>query len=53
VFLNVQDDIVLMKGQVLHLMELHFFLEGVFEVDVFVCFPLQGGHASFGGVCMR
>ena len=24
-----------MKGQVLHLMELHFFMEGVFEVNVF------------------
>ena len=52
-FLNVHDDIFLMKGQVLHLMELHFFMEGVFEVDVFVCFPLQGGHSGFGGVCMR
>ena len=29
-----------MKGQVWHLMELHFFMEGVFEVDVFVCFSL-------------
>ena len=35
VFLNVHDDIPsLMKGQVLHLMELHFFMEGVFEVWV-------------------
>ena len=35
-FLNVHDDIPsLMKGQVLHLMELHFFTEGVFEVNVF------------------
>ena len=24
-----------MKGQVLHLIELHFFMEGVFEVNVF------------------
>ena len=24
-----------MKGQVLHLMELHFFMEGMFEVGVF------------------
>ena len=24
-----------MKGQVLHLMELHFFMEGAFEVNVF------------------
>ena len=32
VFLNVHDDIPsLVKGQVLHLMELHFFMEGVFE----------------------
>ena len=39
VFLNVPDDIPsLMKRQVLHLMELHFFMEGVFEVGVFVCF---------------
>ena len=31
-FLNVHDDIPsLVKGQVLHLMELHFFMEGVFE----------------------
>ena len=38
-FLNVHDDIPsLMKGQVLHLMELHFLMEGVFEVGVFVCF---------------
>ena len=29
-----------MKGQVLHLMELHFFMEGVFKVGVFVCFSL-------------
>ena len=36
VFLNVRDDIPsLMKGQVLHLIELHFFMEGVFEVNVF------------------
>ena len=36
VFLNVHDDIPsLMKGQVLHLMELHFFMEGAFEVNVF------------------
>ena len=35
-FLNVHDDIPsLMKGQVLHLMELHFFMEGAFEVNVF------------------
>ena len=52
-FLNVHDDILLMKGQVLHLMELHFFMEGVFEVGVFVCFLLQEGHAGFGGACMR
>ena len=39
--LNVHDDIPsLMKGQVLHLMELHFFMGGVFEVGVFVCFSL-------------
>ena len=38
-FLNVHDDIPsLMKGQVLPLMDLHFFMEGVFEVGVFVCF---------------
>ena len=24
-----------MKGQVLHLMEVHFFMEGVFEVNIF------------------
>ena len=36
VFLNVHDDIPsLMKGQVLHLMEVHFFMEGVFEVNIF------------------
>ena len=41
VFLNVHDDIPsLMKGQVLHLMELHFFMESMFEVGVFVCFSL-------------
>ena len=35
-FLNVNDDIPsLMKGQVLHLIELHFFMKGVFEVNVF------------------
>ena len=40
-FLNVHDDIQsLMKGQVLHLMELHFLMEGVFEVGVFVYFSL-------------
>ena len=34
-FLNVHDYIPsLMKGQVLHLMELHFFMEGVLEVWV-------------------
>ena len=39
--LNVHDDIPsLMKGQVLHLMELHFFMKGVFEVGVVVCFSL-------------
>ena len=27
-----------MKGEVLHLMELHFFMKGVVEVGVFVCF---------------
>ena len=35
-FLNVQDDIPsLIKGQVLHLMELHFYIESVFELNVF------------------
>ena len=35
-FLNVHADIPsLMKGQVLRLMKLHFFMEGVFEVNVF------------------
>ena len=39
--LNVHDDIPsLMKGQVLHLMQLHFFMGGVFEVGVFVYFSL-------------
>ena len=35
-FLNVHDDIPsLMKEQVLHLMELHFFMESMFKVNVF------------------
>ena len=34
--MNVQDDIPsLMKERVLHLMELHFFMEGMLEVGVF------------------
>ena len=40
-FFNVHDDMPsLMKGQVLHLMVLHFFMKGVFEVGVVVCFSL-------------
>ena len=43
-----------MKGQVLHLMVLHYFMEGVFEVSVFVSVWTQrGGHAGFVGVYMR
>ena len=43
-----------MKGQVLHLMVLHYFMEGVFEVGVFVSIWTQrGGHAGFVGVYMR
>ena len=52
-FLNVHDDIPsLVKGQVLHLMELHFFMEGVFEVGVFVCFSfacITGRSGRFRG----
>ena len=41
-----------MKGQVLHLMVLRYFMEGVFEVGVFVSIWTQrGGHAGFVGVC--
>ena len=57
-FLNVHDDIPsLMKGQVLHVIELHFFMGGVFEVGVFVSFSLaltkRSHWFNFAGVCMR
>ena len=40
-FLDVHDVTPsLMKGKVLHLMELHFFMKKVFEVGTFVCFSL-------------
>ena len=52
------DDIPsLMEEQVLPLIELHFFMGGVFEVGVFVCFSLaltkRSHWFNFAGFCMR